>query len=308
MPARTAAVAVVGNLHLDILVSAPDRPRKGETVLGSAWAEKCGGKGGNQAVEAARHGAEVAMIGAVGEDGFGAKLLGNLQASNVGTDHVRVVPGIGSGMSVAILDRGGDYGAVIVPGANWCVTSDHIALADEVFRSAAVLLLQNEALEAINLDAARHARGGQARIILNAAPVRATAPDLLDLVDIVVVNGLEAEMLGADPVEDLEGASRAAERLLALVPSVIVTAGPSGLAVAERGAETATVPAHKVEVISTHGAGDAFIGALAARLASGSDLLAAAVYANAAAAALVATPDDARHRLEPGDATRILRT
>ena len=303
MPA--ALVAVVGNLHFDILVAAPDRPRRGETLLGTGWDEKCGGKGGNQAIEAARHGAAVIMIGAVGDDGFGEKLVKNLKAGKVATHHVEVVSGARSGMSVAILDPAGDYGAVIVPGANWSLGPHHLAAAAEL-RNAAVLLLQNEATAAVNAEAARLARRGSARIVLNAAPVREGLSDLLTSVDILVVNAVEAEMMGGGKVASLTEARRAADRLLALAPAAIVTAGAAGAAVAERGTETATIEPHKVEAISAHGAGDAFVGALAARLAAGDGLRAAAAYANAAAAALVSTPEASRSGLGPADALRLL--
>ena len=107
-------IVVVGSLHYDIMVDAPDRPRKGETVAGHAWRPKFGGKGGNQAIAAARAGARVRMAGAVGDDEFGRFLLERLAAGSVDRDHVTTLPGTGSGMSVAISDAGGDYGAVIV--------------------------------------------------------------------------------------------------------------------------------------------------------------------------------------------------
>ena len=107
-------VTVFGSLHYDIMVDSPDRPRKGETLAGSAWFPKCGGKGGNQAVAAARAGVPAAMIGAVGDDDFGRALIANLDRRGVDRGHVRVLDSAGSGMSVAIFDADGDYGAVIV--------------------------------------------------------------------------------------------------------------------------------------------------------------------------------------------------
>jgi ribokinase len=101
-------IVVVGSLHYDIMVDAPDRPRKGETVAGHAWRPKFGGKGGNQAIAAARAGARVRMAGAVGDDEFGRFLLERLAAGSVDRDHVTTLPGTGSGMSVAISDAGGD--------------------------------------------------------------------------------------------------------------------------------------------------------------------------------------------------------
>src|ERR1700722_15862654 len=116
---RTSArVVVLGSLHLDIMVHASDRPKKGETLPGSAWGYKPGGKGGNQAVAAAQFGARASMVGRVGKDDFGKRLLSHLSAAGVDAEHVYTDPDAGSGMSVAIIDAEGDYGAVIVSGTN----------------------------------------------------------------------------------------------------------------------------------------------------------------------------------------------
>jgi ribokinase len=306
MPGGQAGISVVGNLHLDILISAPDLPRKGETLLGRGWQQKCGGKGGNQAIEAARHGGKVSIVGAVGSDEFGRTLISNLQARGVGTGYVKSVRDANSGMSVAVLDESGDYGAIIVPGANWLLNEDDIERAQDILTTAAVLLIQNEAQEAINLRAARRARSAGARVILNAAPARAISPELLAITNILVVNAIEAEMMGGDKVETLADASRAAVRLLQSVPAVIVTVGGLGLAVATQGAAPVTLQALHVTLVSTHGAGDAFIGALAVRIAEGFGLEEAAKYANAAAAALVSTPEHLRAELTTRDTLRLL--
>jgi len=282
-------VVVVGSLHLDIMVHAPGRPRLGETMVGQSWSLREGGKGGNQAVEAARHGARTAMVGAVGEDDFGRRLIANLRQHRVDTSAVSMVPAAGSGMSVALIDPDGDYGAVIVSGANLSLGAGTVASAAPLIGNASWLLLQNEIPAICNAAAAEAARTAGAHVILNAAPVRDLPRALLSLLDILVVNALEAEALYGRPVESREGAARAAEALLELVPNAIVTAGGCGLAIASSTEGCSTIPAHEVAICSTHGAGDAFVGALAARLAAGERLMAAAKYANAAAALVVAT-------------------
>src|SRR5260370_38579678 len=113
-----AQVVVLGSLHLDILVHATDRPKKGETLPGSAWGYKAGGKGGNQAVAAAQFGARVSMVGRVGNDDFGKRLLSHLRDAGVDAEHVYTDPEAGPGNSAAIIDAEGDYGADIVSGAN----------------------------------------------------------------------------------------------------------------------------------------------------------------------------------------------
>ena len=172
MSAHPAEVVVFGSLHLDIMVQAPGRPRLGETMVGQGWSMKEGGKGGNQAVEAARHGARTAMVGAVGADDFGQRLLAHLGQHRVGTEAVRVVPGAASGMSVALVEPQGDYGAVIVSGVNLSLGSEAVAAAAALIGGARWLLLQNEVPEEANIAAAQAAHLGGARVMLNAAPMR----------------------------------------------------------------------------------------------------------------------------------------
>ncbi|WP_027132716.1 PfkB family carbohydrate kinase [Geminicoccus roseus] len=279
-------VVVVGSLHYDIMVDAPDRPRKGETVTGYAWRPKFGGKGGNQAVAAARAGAEVRMAGAVGEDGFGEFLLDALQAGGVDASHIQLMAGTGSGMSVAISDDGGDYGAVIVSGAN--LRLDPARLADpNLWQDARALVLQNEIPSDLNLAAARAARSAGAMVCLNAAPFRPLANDLAELVDLLVVNAIEAEQLSGVAVASLADAARAAEMLAARFPAVVVTAGAEGVAGSRRGEPPAALPAAPVTLVSTHGAGDAFVGALVASLAAGRSFGDSLETANQTAAAHV---------------------
>jgi ribokinase len=285
----SSTVAVLGSLHLDIMVNAPDRPRKGETLPGSAWSYKAGGKGGNQAVAAAQFGAQAFMIGRVGDDDFGKRLLSHLQGSQVDTKHVRIDPAASSGMSVAIIDAEGDYGAVIVSGANLRLAEEDIRDALEVLQRASVLVLQNEIPDAANVLAAEAAKRHGARVVFNAAPTRPLDPLLAQNVDILVVNAVEAEMMCGVPVGSLSAAGEAATQLSSQISNVIVTAGGMGLALVERGQSPQAQAAHAVSLVDTHGAGDTFIGALAARLVDGSSLLEATRFANAAASLFVST-------------------
>ena len=197
---------MVGSLHYDIMVQAPYLPRTGETLMGEAWWWKPGGKGGNQAMAAARHGAATAMIGCLGSDEFGLRLRERLGAAGVDLAHVRTVLQ-GSGMSVAIQQDGGDYAAVVVSGANRDLDATHIGDSAAAIRDSRVLLLQNEIGEVANLAAARTARAAGATVVLNAAPARAIG-DLGGLVDVLVVNAVEAEMLGARPVDEPRSGTR----------------------------------------------------------------------------------------------------
>lgn len=280
-------VLVVGSLHHDIMVLADHLPRKDETAVGSCWYPKFGGKGGNQAVSARLNGASARMMGAVGADGFGIFLRDHLRAGHVDDRFVATLPGIGSGMSVAIQDTAGDYAATIVSGANLMIAPDGIDHPD-VWQDVALLVLQNEVPEAVNIAAARAARARGLRTLLNAAPARALSPEFAVLVDILVVNAVEAEMMGTGPVCCLPGAAAAAAHLAAQFETVIVTAGSQGLAAWGANDAAFQLPAEKVVAVSSHGAGDAFIGALAARLANGADLEPACRAASQAAARHVA--------------------
>ena len=276
-------VLTVGSLHYDIMVDADHLPRRDETAIGSRWYPKFGGKGGNQAIAVHRAGATSRMVGAVGDDEFGRYLLEKLQAGGVQAGAVRAIPGTGSGISVAITDKAGDYAATIVSGANLLI--DPAWLADPaIWADVGLLVLQNEAPEAVNRAAAQAARARGLKTLLNAAPFRPLSPAFAASVDLLVVNAVEAEMMGAGPVQDLPSAARAATHLASTFTSGVVTAGAHGLVAWGGGQPQLALPAERVTVVSTHGAGDAFIGTLAALLAGGAGLHAACGAAAHAAA------------------------
>ncbi len=288
-------VTVFGSLHYDIAVMGPSRPRKGETVTGTSWHPKSGGKGGNQAVSAACTGVATSMIGAVADDDFGRFLLANLERKGVDHTFVRRDASQSTGMSVAIFDDEGDYGAVIVSGSNLTLGEADVSAAYELLSKTTLLVLQNEIRDAANVVGAKAVRQAGGRVLINAAPARALSSDLQPLIDILVVNAIEAEMLAGVPVvETLEGALEAARKLAKVYPEVVVTAGGSGVAYVSQNGEEIAIEAVKVKVESTHGAGDEFIGVLAAEIASGKKMNEALQKANAAAAKLVGTPESDR--------------
>jgi ribokinase len=280
-------VLVVGSLHYDIMVEANHLPRKDETAVGQRWYPKFGGKGGNQAVAVAQAGARARMMSAVGDDGFGVFLRQNLTAAGVDDRFVRTVSGVGSGMSVAILDPTGDYAATIVSGANLAIASGDLS-DPALWDGVGLLVLQNEVPEAVNLAAATEARARGIPTLLNAAPARMLSSPFAQRVDILVVNAVEAEMMGTGPVTDLDSAAAAATLLSLQFPTVIVTAGAQGLACQVVASPAFAIRAEQVRVVSTHGAGDAFIGALADALSRGIPLRTACQKASIAAAAHVA--------------------
>src|SRR5260370_7901215 len=159
------------------------------------------------------------MVGRVGDDDFGGRLLNNLKISGVDTEHVRTDLEAGSGMSVAIIDAEGDYGAVIVSGANLRLSNEDLQEAQEVIRDAQVLVLQNEVPEAANVAAAKLAKGYGVRVILNAAPARPLRPDLAANIDLLVVNAVEAEMICGVVVASLRAPTEAAPILSRQLPT-----------------------------------------------------------------------------------------
>lgn len=282
------SVLVAGALHLDAIVDAPRLPRQDETLIGSAVSYALGGKGANQAAAAARMGADAAMAGRVGTDRSGDTLLAALDRAGVDRRQVRRVPGA-SGMSVAIVDPAGEYGAVVVSGVNTGIDAAEIGILDDT----RLLLLQNEIPDAANLALARRARGRGLEVMLNAAPARPMAAEWTGLATILLVNRVEAA--------DLTGLVDAQAALDALSGQgyrrVVVTLGAGGL-IWRAGAETGRLAAHQIDPVSSHGAGDAFAGALAARLDAREPFADALAFAAAAATLYVATPPDARETLD----------
>ena len=275
-------VLIVGSLHYDIMVEATHLPRRDETAVGTRWYPKFGGKGGNQAVAVAKAGVASRLFGAVGDDDFGQFLRAHLRAGGVDDAFVATLP-TPSGMSVAIMDTAGDYAATIVSGANLAI--DPAGLAhDALWHDVGLLILQNEVTDTLNLAAATAARARGIRTLLNAAPARTLPAALIPLIDILVVNAVEAQMMGTAPISCLATAAQAAQQLATQFDCVIVTAGALGLAAFGADATTLTLPAEIVTVISSHGAGDAFIGTLAAQLVQGAALPTAARAASHAAA------------------------
>jgi ribokinase len=281
-------ILCAGSLHHDVIVDAPGLPRVDQTLAGTGVRTAFGGKGGNQAAAAARAGARVHMAGAVGSDAAAMTLRSALDAAGVRREGVQTHPGP-LGMSVAISLPDGSYGAVIVSGANLLFRPEAVAFP----KDCALLLLQSEIPEAANLHLAQRARSAGMRVVLNAAPARPVSRALLACLDLLVVNRAEAADLLSRPEAGLEPLEAAAD-LRALGPaSAIVTLGAGGLALATAEG-TVRQAASAVKVVSTHGAGDAFIGALAAEWARGATVQSAAAFGQAAAALHVSLPVDQR--------------
>ena len=285
---RPGRVVVVGSLNFDHTVMVERLPEPGETVVGSAYSTAAGGKGLNQAVAAARQGASVAMVGAVGDDPAGSLLAGVLAEERIDGRHLRRVAGP-SGTAMVTVARQGDNTIVVAAGANAELSVED--LVPEVFAGAAVVVCQLEVPIAVVGAALAGARRAGALGILNPAPASAPLPlELLALADLVVPNESEVAVLapGSTGSGPLDRAASAGRYLVeGGVGAVIVTLGARGALIVGRDRVTPVAP-FGVAAVDPTAAGDAFVGALAAGLAAGEPMVAAAQRA-AAAGALAAT-------------------
>ncbi|UJP40745.1 ribokinase [Cellulomonas palmilytica] len=273
-------VVVVGSVNADLVVRVDRHPSPGETLLGTSSVTLPGGKGANQAVAAARQGARVAIVGAVGDDPYAHVALSALRAADVDLTHVAQVTGA-TGLAVVTLAASGENTIVVVPGANAQVTESSVATATEVVAAAAVCVMQLEIPLPTVEHAARLAHHHGTRVLLNAAPATALPRAVLRLADPLVVNEHEAAVL-LGRVHDSPAA--AAHELTGLgARSAIVTLGAAGL-VGHDDDGAFSLPAPAVTAVDTTGAGDAFVGALAAGLAAGQPLRAASAHATRVAA------------------------
>ena len=277
-----SGIVVLGALHHDVVVDAPRMPHLDETLPGTRVDYRFGGKGGNQALAAARMGARVAMAGRVGRDSAAETIRAEMDAA--GVEHSLVLEtDAPTGMSVAITLPSGEYGAVIVPGAN--LDND----GDISWREPPLAgLLQNEIPEAANLAFASRLPP-DSLLIANAAPARRLPVELAERIDVLIVNLIEAEGLTGRHNPDA-----ALTALAGMVRgAVVLTRGANGVILLEDGQVTRH-PAFSTKVVSTHGAGDMFTGALAARITAGDSLQSALPFAQAAAGLFVSSPVDRR--------------
>jgi ribokinase len=277
-------VVVLGSLMQDLVVRAPRLPVVGETLFGDSFEMFVGGKGGNQAIAAARMGAgHVAMIGAVGADAFAPGIIAALQEAGVDVTNVSRGAPEGTGVAIPVVLDGGANSIFSIPRANMAIPVTRVEAAADAIRSADMLVLQFEVAREANLAAARIAAGAGVPVLVNAAPVAPAPAGLWDCVTVLVVNEPEADALVPFPGDRL-GQARA---LRALGPeTAIITLGEQGAAAASPSFEGG-VPAYGVEAVDSVGAGDAFCGALAVALAEGSRLEAALTLASAAGAIAV---------------------
>lgn len=282
---RKGIITVVGSFVVDLMSRTPRMPKTGETVLGGPFRMGPGGKGSNQAVAAARQGAEVYMVTKVGNDEFGVIAQKNFKNEKIFTQYVFTDPVESTGAALIAVDKNGDNMIVVALGACGNLCAADVTQAEEAIKNSSIVLLQLEtSIEAVAKTveiAAKH----DIPVILNPAPYQEFPQELLKSISYVTPNETEASQLTGIAVTDEASAFQAAKHIYGMgVSNVIITLGESGCYFYAGSIVGLLYPAFKMEVIDTTGAGDAFNGGLAYALASGQRLEEAIKYANAVAA------------------------
>jgi len=283
-------IVVVGSANIDLVTYTDEFPRPGETIFGREFSLGFGGKGANQAVAARLCGAEVAMIARVGDDLFGPATIRNFQERGIDTTHVKITPGVSSGVAPIFVESSGQNRIWVVKGANDALSPADIDAASVAIERADYVVLQLEVPLETVFYTLRFARARGVRSILNPAPAQPLDLEAAACADYVTPNETEAEVLAGMPVTNLDEAKVCARRLLGRgLPRVVITLGANVclLATCE---EMRHVPPHVVTPVDTTGAGDAFTGSLACFLAEGYAEAEALARANVYAALSTLSP------------------
>ncbi len=280
-------ITTVGSANIDLIAYAERRPRSGETLPGRQFRISPGGKGLNQAVQVARCGCRSYLVARLGADSFGTTIREHLTRSHVESSLV-VNDAAGTGIGHVLVEPDGQYTAVIVANANANLCPEDVDGAAPRFRHGSGLLLQLEVPVETDIYAAAKARKSGAQVFLNAAPARKLPEELLQNIDVLIVNEIEAEMICGIAILNTEkDGLNALKALNEMCPNIVVSLGERGCVAMNAQKEAFYVPGHSVFVRNTIGAGDSFVGALSARTVSGDNFFEAVQYANAAAAAWV---------------------
>lgn len=285
-PAKAGRVAVVGSINTDLVARAPHLPRPGETIGGHEFSQVAGGKGANQAVAAARIGAQVAMVGCIGRDANGDQRLRDLEAEGIDCAGIEISATQPTGIALITVSDEGQNTIVVVAGSNGELTPDGVQRHEATLRAADVVVCQLESpWDAVHATLVLARRLGKTTV-LNPAPATGPLPaEWMPLIDYLVPNEVEAAILAGLPVESESGARRAAMELQrAGARNVIVTLGSQGAYLLREAGDGAHFAAPEVQAVDTTGAGDTFIGVFAAQLAAQQPLDAAIGLAQRAAA------------------------
>lgn len=277
-------ITVVGSSNVDMVVKTDRIPRPGETVIGGDFIMVPGGKGANQAVCAAKLGADVTLVARVGDDVFGRMSVENFQKVGVRTDYVIMDSQHPNGIALITVDSKGENAIVVAPGANHALSPADVELARSAIEGSQILVLQLEIPPDTVQCAIELANSASVRVLLNPAPVRRLPDGLLAQVDVLVPNQHEAAYLVGEESGEHINPESAAHRLRKLgIPMVAITLGSAGVFVSSEQGE-GFVEAFKVNAVDTTAAGDAFIGALACAIAEDMPIMDAVRFATKVAA------------------------
>jgi ribokinase len=286
---RHPSVAVVGSLNIDLIAYTSRVPTAGETVIGDRFQMGFGGKGANQAVMAARLGARVAMVGALGDDVYAGMTADNLIAQGVDATNVARVAG-SSGVAPIWVEPDGTNRIIVVPGSNDMVDPEAAAGAIRSMAAVEVVIGQLEIPQRVTLAAFRAARGRGANTILNPAPAAPLDPDLLAAADWLIPNETEFAILARIEQLDPDGDAQIVAFAQQIAPRLLVTLGSRGAALVGETGTVERIAATPVKAIDTTGAGDAFVGAFAVGIAAGLEETAAVRLGIACASDSVTRP------------------
>lgn len=279
-------VIVVGSLNYDIILDLPRLPERGETlpVLGANFA--AGGKGANQAVQAAKLGVNTYMVGSVGDDAMGSYLIKTAQEYGVNIDHIKIVSGE-SGMGIVNAVQSGEVYATIVRGANFQVTKEDVDAVKPLMQKAEIVILQLEIPINVVAYAITAAKEAGCKVLLNAAPAEAIPEEYLAMCDIIIVNEVEASFYLEREVHSFEEAIAGGKDMVKRWNAeCIITLGSAGSVVVSKDMQK-VIPANKVDAIDTTGAGDSFIGAVSYGIIQGMDIVKACEFATSCSAITV---------------------
>ena len=276
-------VVVVGSYNTDMTIKTKKLPSPGETVIGGYFSTGGGGKGANQAIAAARIGAEVSFIARVGNDAFGKEGIKQLKEEHINTEYVYYDKDLSTGVAFIVVDDSGENSIVVASGANASLSPANIETAKSEISSADILLVQLESPVESVYAAIKKAHDNGVPVILDPAPARELEKDIMRYIDIITPNIVEAEMLTGIKVTDTGSLRIIVNKFFEYgIKNVIITLGSRGY-FAGFSDVMKIIPALKVTPIDTTGAGDVFSGSLAAFLAEGMTIENAAILANASA-------------------------
>lgn len=282
------SIIVVGSINTDLILRSEHLPTPGETVLGGNLQTAGGGKGANQAVAAARLGAEVVLVGRVGSDVYAEQHLQAFTAEGIVIDAIARCPDTPTGTAVILLDAQGQNSIVVSPAANAQVTGTDVENARQYFKPGAILILQLEIPLETVVFAAQQARAAGMQVILNPAPAQVLPKGLLKNTDVLILNETEMEMISGQALNDETALLNTVASLLNNgVQALILTLGAKGARYFSK-QQQIFQPAFMVQAVDTTAAGDSFVGAFAAALSEGQGHTQAMRFA-AAAGALAAT-------------------